>query len=45
MSDVCRELGISRKTGYSCLSATVRIGPVALADRSRRPLRYANYCR
>jgi transposase InsO family protein len=42
MSDVCREFGISRKTGYKLLERYREEGPVALADRSRRPVRYAN---
>jgi transposase InsO family protein len=42
MSDVCREFGISRKTGYKLFERDREEGPVALADRSRRPVRYAN---
>ena len=42
MSDVCREFGISRKTGYKMFERYREEGPVALADRSRRPVRYAN---
>jgi transposase InsO family protein len=42
MSDVCREFGISRKTGYKLYERYREEGPVALADRSRRPVRYAN---
>jgi transposase InsO family protein len=42
MSDVCREFGISRKTGYKIFDRYKQQGPVALADRSRRPVRYAN---
>jgi transposase InsO family protein len=42
MSDVCREFGISRKTGYKLLNRYRDEGPVALCDRSRRPVRYAN---
>jgi transposase InsO family protein len=42
MSDVCREFGVSRKTGYKLLERYREEGPVALADRSRRPVRYAN---
>ena len=42
MSDVCREFGISRKTGYKLLKRYRDEGPVALCDRSRRPVRYAN---
>lgn len=42
MSEVCREFGISRKTGYKLFLRYKEDGPVALADRSRRPVRYAN---
>ncbi len=42
MTDVCREFGISRKTGYKIVSRYRENGPVALCDRSRRPVRYAN---
>ena len=42
MSDVCREFGISRKTGYKLLSRYRDEGSAALTDRSRRPVRYAN---
>jgi transposase InsO family protein len=42
MTDVCREFGISRKTGYKVLERYREEGPAALADRSRRPVRYAN---
>ena len=42
MSDVCRAFGISRKTGYKLFERYREEGPVALADRSRRPVRYAN---
>ena len=42
MSEVCREFGISRKTGYKIFDRYKQQGPVALADRSRRPVRYAN---
>jgi transposase InsO family protein len=42
MTDVCREFGISRKTGYKLFARYKQDGPVALADRSRRPVRYAN---
>jgi transposase InsO family protein len=42
MSDVCREFGISRKTGYKIFSRYKDQGLDALADRSRRPVRYAN---
>ena len=42
MTDVCREFGISRKTGYKILARYKDEGPAALNDRSRRPVRYAN---
>jgi transposase InsO family protein len=42
MSDVCREFGISRKTGYKIYSRYREHGLHALTDRSRRPVRYAN---
>jgi transposase InsO family protein len=42
MTAVCREFGISRKTGYKLFERYKEDGPVALADRSRRPVRYAN---
>jgi len=42
MTDVCRAFGVSRKTGYKLLERYREDGPVALADRSRRPVRYAN---
>lgn len=42
MTDVCREFGIARKTGYKLFQRYKDDGPVALADRSRRPVRYAN---
>src|SRR5690606_12620101 len=42
MSDVCREFGISRKTGYKIWDRYRACGPEALTDRSRRPVRYAN---
>ena len=42
MSDVCREFGISRKTGYKIFDRYKECGSEALSDRSRRPVRYAN---
>jgi transposase InsO family protein len=42
MSEVCREFGISRKTGYKIFGRYKDQGLDALADRSRRPVRYAN---
>jgi transposase InsO family protein len=42
MSEVCRSFGISRKTGYKIFNRYREHGLEALADRSRRPWRYAN---
>ena len=42
MSEVCRDFGISRKTGYKIYSRYKDHGVEALTDRSRRPVRYAN---
>ena len=42
MTDVCREFGISRKTGYKVFDRFKAHGLEALSDRSRRPVRYAN---
>ncbi|MBN8936612.1 MAG: IS481 family transposase [Rhizobiales bacterium] len=42
MSDVCRQFGISRKTGYKIFNRYRPEGLEALSDRSRRPVRYAN---
>jgi transposase InsO family protein len=42
MSDVCREFGVSRKTGYKVFDRYKEHGLEALTDRSRRPVRYAN---
>jgi transposase InsO family protein len=42
MSEMCREFGISRKTGYKIFSRYKEHGLEALTDRSRRPVRYAN---
>ena len=42
MTDVCRSFGISRKTGYKIFNRYKEHGLEALADRSRRPVRYAN---
>lgn len=42
MSDVCREFGISRKTGYKIFNRYKEHGLTALNDRSRRPVRFAN---
>jgi len=42
MTDVCREFGVSRKTGYKIFDRYKEQGAAALSDRSRRPVRYAN---
>lgn len=42
MSELCREFGISRKTGYKVFERYRQHGLEALGDRSRRPVRYAN---
>ena len=42
MTEVCREFGISRKTGYKIFDRYRKHGLEALSDRSRRPIRYAN---
>ena len=42
MTDVCREFGVSRKTGYKIFDRYKEHGLEALTDRSRRPVRYAN---
>jgi len=42
MTDLCREFGISRKTGYKLFNRYKDEGMDAFTDRSRRPVRYAN---
>jgi len=42
MTDLCREFGISRKTGYKIFNRYKDEGVEAFTDRSRRPVRYAN---
>ena len=42
MTDVCREFGVSRKTGYKIFDRYKEQGLAALSDGSRRPVRYAN---
>lgn len=42
MSGLCREFGISRKTGYKFLERYKECGLEAFTDRSRRPYRYGN---
>jgi hypothetical protein len=42
MASLCREFGISRKTGYKILERFEYCGVEGLSDRARRPHRYAN---
>jgi hypothetical protein len=42
MSELCREFGISRKTGYKIFDRYQECGVQGLTDRSRRPYRYGN---
>lgn len=42
MSLLCREFGISRKTGYKIYSRYKECGSEAFSDRARRPIRFAN---
>jgi transposase InsO family protein len=42
LTDLCRQFGISRKTGYKIYNRYKEHGLEALSDRSRRPVRYAN---
>ncbi len=42
MAELCREFGISRKTGYKILERYQDTGVLGLTDRSRRPVRYAH---
>jgi transposase len=42
MTELCREFGISRKTGYKIYNRYKEQGVEAFTDRSRRPVRYAN---
>lgn len=42
MATLCREFGISRKTGYKILERYEECGLEGLNDRARRPVRYAN---
>lgn len=43
MAVLCREFGISRKTGYKIFNRYKELGPDGLNDQTRRPLRYANH--
>jgi transposase len=38
MTDVCRDFGVSRKTGYKIFDRYKEHGLAALSDRSRRPV-------
>ena len=42
MTEVCRDFGISRKTGYKIFDRYKEHGLESLSDRSRRPVRFAN---
>ena len=42
MAELCREFGISRKTGYKIFDRYQECGVHGLTDRSRRPYRYAH---
>jgi putative transposase len=42
MAVLCREFGISRKTGYKLINRYNDSGLEGLTDRSRRPYRHAN---
>jgi len=42
MSRMCREFGISRKTGYKIFNRYKDFGLAGLQNQSRRPHRYAN---
>lgn len=42
MAELCREFGISRKTGYKIWSRYESTGVMGVTDRSRRPVRSAN---
>src|SRR6202030_707056 len=42
MAELCREYGISRKTGYKIFDRYQACGVQGLTDRNRRPYRYAH---
>jgi len=42
MASLCREFGISWKTGYKIYERYEECGLEGLSDRTRRPFRYAN---
>ena len=45
MASLCREFGISRKTGYKIFDRYERCGLDGLSDRARRPRTRAGNCR
>src|SRR3954471_11129641 len=45
MASLCREFGISRKTGYKIFERYEECGLEGLSDRTRRPFRYARKIR
>jgi putative transposase len=42
MAELCRDFGISRKTGYKIFDRYSECGLQGLTDRSRRPYRYGS---
>jgi len=42
MTELCREFGISRKTGYKIYNRYKACGLEALSDRSKRPVKFGN---
>jgi transposase-like protein len=44
MTDVCRDFGVSRKTGYKIFDRYKAHGSVALSDRSCRPAPAGRTC-
>ncbi len=42
MAELCREFGVTRKTGYKIFDPYQECGVHGLTDRSRRPYRYAH---
>ena len=44
MAELCREFGISRKTGYKIFDRYQECGIEGLTDRSRRPYRMPISC-
>ena len=42
VAELCRQFGISRKTGYKIFERYKNSGLEGLTDRSRRPYRHAN---